>query len=57
MRRLPPVRKPDPLAADDMYQRVSHGTESTAKIARELLSPELQRAACKTLLFAQRSYW
>ena len=40
-RRLLPVRKPNPLAADDVHERVSHGTKAAAQIARELVSAEL----------------
>src|SRR5260370_41461278 len=40
MGRLLPIREPNPLAADDMHERVSHGTKATAQIARELLSTE-----------------
>ena len=39
-RRLLSVRKPNPLAADDVHERVSHGTKGAAQIARELLSAE-----------------
>src|SRR5258708_40028359 len=35
--RLLPIRDPTPLAGDDMYERVSHGTKAAAEIARELL--------------------
>ena len=41
MGRLLPVRKPNPLAADDVHERVSHGTKAAAQIARELVSAEL----------------
>jgi len=41
MFHLLPVRKPDPLTADDVDERVSHGTKAAAQIARELLSAEL----------------
>src|SRR5580704_15790383 len=40
MGRLLPICKPTPLAADDMHERVSHGTKAAAQIARELLSAE-----------------
>src|SRR5712692_3891097 len=40
MGRLLPIRKPTPLAADDVHQRVSHGTKAAAQIARELLGAE-----------------
>ena len=51
--RLLPIRKPAPLSTDDVHERVSHGTEAPAQIARELLSAE---TACIILLFAHRSY-
>jgi hypothetical protein len=38
---LLPIRKPTPLAADDVHERVSHGTKAAAQIARELLIAEL----------------
>jgi len=31
------IRKPTPLAADDMHEGVSHGAKAAAQIARELL--------------------
>src|SRR2546422_6163617 len=37
MGRLLPISKPTPLAADDVHERVSHGTKAAAQIARELL--------------------
>ena len=40
MGRLLPIRKPTPLAADDVYQRVSRGTKAAAQITRKLLSAE-----------------
>ena len=40
MGRLLPIRKPTPLAADNVHERVSHGTKAAAQIARELLSAE-----------------
>jgi PAS fold len=47
------------VATDDMYQRVSHGTESTALIARELLSAErcgsLQSSVvCPAIVFVEQ---
>jgi hypothetical protein len=40
MGRLLPIRKPTPLAADNVHERVSHGTKPAAQIARELLNAE-----------------
>src|SRR5712692_7089496 len=40
MGRLLPIRKPTPLAADDVHQRVSHRTKAAAQITRKLLSAE-----------------
>ena len=40
MRRILPIRKPNPLPADDVDERVPHGTKATTQIARELLSAE-----------------
>ena len=44
MGRVLPIRKPNPLPADDVDQRVPHGTKATTHIARELLSVE--RGGC-----------
>ena len=44
MRRRPPISKPNPLATDDVYERVSHGTETSAQIACERLGAE--RGSC-----------
>jgi hypothetical protein len=55
MGRLLPIRKPNPLAADDVEERVPHGTKATNQIVRELLSAE--RGNClQNRLFAQLSY-
>ena len=43
MRRRPPIRKPNPLATDDVYERVSHGTETSAQITGERLTAERGR--------------
>ena len=40
---LLPIRKPTPLAGDDVYERVSHGAKAAAQIARELLIAERGR--------------
>ena len=40
MGRLLPIRKPTSLAADNVHERVSHGTKPAAQIARELLNAE-----------------
>lgn len=37
-RRLLPIPKPNPFAADDVQKRVSHGMKAAAESARELLS-------------------
>jgi hypothetical protein len=38
--RLLPLRKPAPFAADDVHERVSHGTKAAAHITGELFSAE-----------------
>ena len=38
--RLLPIRKPTPLAANNVHQRVSHGAKAAAQIARKLLIAE-----------------
>jgi len=43
MGRLLPIRKPDPLASDNVDERVPHGTKATTQIVRELLRAEPQR--------------
>jgi hypothetical protein len=40
MARLPPIRKPNPLAADDVHERISDGTKAAAQISHELLIAE-----------------
>jgi len=40
MRRLPPVGKPAPLAAQDMHERVSYGAKAAAQVPRELLNAQ-----------------
>ena len=40
MGRLLPIRKPNPLAADDVDERVPQGTKTSTQIVRELLSVE-----------------
>jgi len=40
MGRLLPIRKPNPLAADDVDERVPHGTKATTQIVGELVSAE-----------------
>src|ERR1700687_2322346 len=54
-----PVSKPNPLAADDMHQRVSYRTKAAAQITRELLSAErggrLQNLVVRpTVVFVQQ---
>ena len=55
MGRLLPIRKPTALAADDVHERVSHGTKAAAR-SRVNCSALSAETACKTLLFAQRSH-
>jgi hypothetical protein len=40
MGQLLPIHKPNPLAADDVDERVSHGAKATTQIVRELLGGE-----------------
>ena len=40
MGRLLPILKPNPLAADDVDERVPHGTKATTQIVRELICAE-----------------
>src|ERR1700730_12390071 len=54
-----PISKPNPLAADDVQQRVSHRTKAAAQITRELLSAErggrLQNSVVRpAVVFAQQ---
>jgi hypothetical protein len=44
MGRVLPIRKPNPLAADDVNERVPHGTKATTQVASELLGA--QRGGC-----------
>jgi len=57
--RRPPIRKPNPLAADDVYERVSHGAETSAQIAGERLSAERGRrlqdpVVCPAVAFLEK---
>jgi hypothetical protein len=38
--RFLPINQPNPLATDDMHERISHGTKATSQITRELLGAE-----------------
>jgi len=35
-----PISEPNPLAADDVHERVAHGTKAATQIACELLNAE-----------------
>jgi len=59
MRRRPPIRKPNPLATDDVYERVSHGTETSAQITGERLTAERGRrlqdpVVCPAVVFVEK---
>src|SRR5215469_2227081 len=60
MVRLLPILKPTPLAADQVHERVAHGTEAAAEIARELFRSEHRDRAqnsvvCPTVIFEQQA--
>src|SRR5579872_6467454 len=59
MGRRAPICKPNPLAADYVYQRVSHGTETSSQIAGERLGAERGRSlqdpvGCPAVTFVQK---